>query len=76
MLQGLDRSAWLVYNKYIKSKEDTTMKRFLVVKTERNEMNELTETYITCRATYKAAWIAARDWNRMCATDKFKVVEA
>lgn len=52
------------------------MKKFLVVKIERNEANELVETYITCRDSYKGAWIAARDWNRMCRTDKFKVVEA
>jgi len=65
-----------VYNEYIKSKEETTMKKFLVVKIERNEANELVETYITCRETYKGAWIAARDWNRMCGTDKFKVVAA
>lgn len=52
------------------------MKKFLVVKIERNEANELVETYITGHATYKAAWFAARDWNRMCRTDKFKVVKA
>lgn len=52
------------------------MKKFLVVKIERNEANELVETYITYRETYKAAWNAARNWNNMCRTDAFKVVEA